>query len=124
MERGHLLLQLVYHLLPLSQEAAPSAEQQQQQQTAIKPPGMLMTGKAGALEAATTSVLFSGLQGSQLQAVKENFPSPQEVLPEQLILMVLQSLFLMLDKPADKRTLKNEQQRCGYLVVPLEGEFC
>ena len=123
MERGNLLLQLLYHLLLLSQEAAPSGEQQQQQQTALKPPDMLMAGNAGALGRATTSVLFSGLPGSQLQAVKENVPL-QEVLPEQLILMVLQSLFLMLDKPADKRTLKTEQQRCGYLVVPLEGEFC
>ena len=85
---------------------------------------MLMAGSAGALAAATTSVPFTGLQGSQLQALKENTPL-QEVLPEQLILMVLQSLFLVLDEPANKRKLRREQQlRSSYLVLPLEGVFC
>ena len=65
---------------------------------------MLMAGNLDALLAVTNDVPFTGLQGSQLQSVKENFPL-QDVLPEQLILMVLQSLFLMLDKPADKRVL-------------------
>ena len=77
---------------------------------------MLMAGNSDALDAATTSIPFSGLQGSQLQSVKESFPL-QEVLPEQLILMVLQSLFLMLDE----RFSKKEQHRSSYLVVPLDG---
>ena len=124
MERGNLLLQLLYRLLLLSQEAAPSAEQQQQTAVLVKPPAMLMTGSDDALEAVASGVPFSGLQGSQLQAVKESFPSLQDVLPEQLILMVLQSLFFVLDKPANKRVLKIEKQRRSYLVVPLEGGFC
>ena len=111
-ERGNLLLQLLYRLLLLSQEAAPSAQQ----------PVMLMAGNCDALDAATNGVPFTGLHGSQLQAAKENFPL-QEVLPEQLILMVLQSLFFVLDKPADKRASKEEEQWCSYLVVPLEGGF-
>ena len=119
-ERGNLLLQLLYRLLLLSQEAAPSAQRQQQTASSEKPPGMLLAGSDEALAAATIIVPFTGLQGSQLQSVKESFPL-QDVLPEQLILMVLQSLFFMLDKPTDNRALKKEEQRSSYLVVPLEG---
>ena len=137
MERGNLLLQLLYHLLLLSQEAAPSVQQQQQeqqqqqqeqeqpqQQTALRlePPVMLMAGSPAALDAATIGVPFGGLQDSQLQAAKESFPL-HDVLPEQLILMVLQSLFLVLGKPADKRVLEEDELQLSYLVVPLEGDF-